>query len=89
MVLKTQELAGIDVAADGELSRFSVNHPETNGMIDYFVAPLDGVETQLSREEYCGISRTGGYVLPRQTGRCGTRPDLGKANWICQALGNL
>ena len=34
-VLKTQELAGIDVISDGELSRFDVNHPETNGMIDY------------------------------------------------------
>src|SRR4051812_5308483 len=51
VVLKTQELAGIDVVADGELSRFSVNHPETNGMIDYFVAPLEGVSTQLSRTE--------------------------------------
>lgn len=51
VVLKTQELAGIDVAVDGELSRFNVNHPETNGMIDYFVAPLEGVETQLSRKE--------------------------------------
>lgn len=51
VVLKTQELAGIDLAADGELSRFNVNHPETNGMIDYFVAPLDGVESQLRREE--------------------------------------
>ena len=34
VVLKTQELAGLDVIADGELSRFDVNHPETNGMID-------------------------------------------------------
>ena len=40
VVLKTQELAGIDVVADGELSRFDVGHPETNGMIDYFVRPL-------------------------------------------------
>src|SRR5712671_2987364 len=37
VVMKTQELAGIDVIADGELSRFDVNHPETNGMIDYFI----------------------------------------------------
>ena len=29
VVLKTQENAGIDVVADGELSRFDVNHPET------------------------------------------------------------
>lgn len=51
VVLKTQELAGIDVIADGELSRFNVNHPETNGMIDYFVAPMAGIETQLSYAE--------------------------------------
>lgn len=51
VVLKTQELAGIDVIADGELSRFDVNHPETNGMIDYFIAPLEGVRTTLTRTE--------------------------------------
>jgi 5-methyltetrahydropteroyltriglutamate--homocysteine methyltransferase len=51
VVMKTQELAGIDVIADGELSRFDINHPETNGMIEYFVNKLDGIETQLSRTE--------------------------------------
>jgi 5-methyltetrahydropteroyltriglutamate--homocysteine methyltransferase len=50
-VLKTQELAGIDVIADGELSRFNVSHPETNGMIDYFIAPMSGIDTTLTREE--------------------------------------
>jgi len=50
-VLKTQELAGIDVVADGELSRFNVSHPETNGMIDYFIGPMSGIDTTLSREE--------------------------------------
>src|SRR5947208_11850880 len=51
VVLKTQELAGIDVIADGELSRFDVNHPETNGMIEYFVGPLENIRTTLSRAE--------------------------------------
>lgn len=50
-VLKTQELAGIDVISDGELSRWDVNHPDTNGMIENFIAPLDGVRTTLSRRE--------------------------------------
>ena len=50
-VLKTQELAGIDVVADGELSRFNISHPETNGMIDYFIAPMSGIDTTLTREE--------------------------------------
>lgn len=44
-VICTQELAGIELVSDGELSRFDVSHPETNGMIDYFVQPLGGVRT--------------------------------------------
>lgn len=51
VVLKTQELAGIDVVADGELSRFDVNHPETNGMIEYFVRSMDGISARQSRAE--------------------------------------
>ena len=51
VVLATQEQAGIDVVCDGELYRFDVNHPETNGMIEYFVRPLDGVRTRMSFEE--------------------------------------
>src|SRR6266545_126659 len=51
VVLKTQELAGIDVVTDGELSRFDVSHPETNGMIDYFVRPLGGFDPKISRAE--------------------------------------
>jgi 5-methyltetrahydropteroyltriglutamate--homocysteine methyltransferase len=50
-VLKTQELCGIDVVADGELYRWDVNHAETNGMIDYFVKPLSGVRPELSLME--------------------------------------
>ncbi len=48
VVLKTQELAGIDVIADGELNRFDPSHPETNGMIDYFVSRMDGIRTRFS-----------------------------------------
>jgi len=51
VVFKTQELAGIDVVVDGELSRFDVNHPETNGMIEYFVLPMSGISATLSRAE--------------------------------------
>jgi len=50
-VLKTQELAGIDVVADGELYRWDVNHAETNGMIDYFVKPMSGVQSDLTLEQ--------------------------------------
>jgi 5-methyltetrahydropteroyltriglutamate--homocysteine methyltransferase len=51
VVFKTQEMAGIDVIADGELYRFDVNHPDTNGMIDYFVRPLAGVRNTPGRLE--------------------------------------
>src|SRR5437867_13384489 len=51
VVLKTQELAGIDLVADGELARFDINHPETNGMIDYFIGKMAGIDTQLTRLE--------------------------------------
>lgn len=50
-VIKTQELAGIDVVADGELYRWDINHAETNGMIDYFVRPLAGVQAELTLEQ--------------------------------------
>jgi 5-methyltetrahydropteroyltriglutamate--homocysteine methyltransferase len=48
VVLKTQELAGIDVVADGELNRFDPGHPETNGMIDYFVSKMEGIRARYS-----------------------------------------
>src|SRR5262245_35420129 len=59
VVLKTQELAGIDVVADGELSRFDIGHPDTNGMIDYFVRPLAGVRADLTRSELEEFRRQG------------------------------
>jgi 5-methyltetrahydropteroyltriglutamate--homocysteine methyltransferase len=51
VVLHTQERAGIDLVCDGELYRFDVNHPETNGMIDYFVRPLAGMRAAIGFRE--------------------------------------
>ena len=51
VVLQTQEQAGIDLVCDGELYRFDVNHPETNGMIEYFVRPMGGVRADLTSAE--------------------------------------
>jgi len=56
-VLKTQELAGIDVVADGELYRWDINHADTNGMIDYFVKPMTGIEPNLSAEQLAAWKR--------------------------------
>ncbi len=50
-VIKTQELAGIDVVADGELYRWDINHAETNGMIDYFLRPMEGISSDLTLEQ--------------------------------------
>lgn len=47
VVLHTQERAGLDLVCDGELYRFDVDHPETNGMIDYFIRPMDGIRTEI------------------------------------------
>src|SRR5215208_2523253 len=51
VVFAVQLQAGIDLPTDGELYRFDVNHPDTNGMIDYFVRPLAGVRSAVSRED--------------------------------------
>ena len=51
VVMKSQELAGIDVISDGELSRFDVSHPDTNGMIEYFIRPMSGIDAVHSVQE--------------------------------------
>ena len=51
VVIHTQEQAGIDLVCDGEFSRFDVNHPETNGMIEYFVRPMSGIRTAIRFDE--------------------------------------
>src|SRR5213592_1491455 len=51
VVIDTQEQAGIDLVCDGELYRFDVNHPETNGMIEYFVRPMSGVRNEITFDE--------------------------------------
>lgn len=63
VVLKTQELAGLDVLSDGELSRFDVNHPETNGMIESFVLPMAGVDRVATREEREAYGRNRGTAF--------------------------
>lgn len=66
VVLKTQELAGLDVISDGELSRFDPNHPETNGMIEYFISPMENIDTRLSRAELAHFRARKGMVFRSQ-----------------------
>ncbi|GIT05137.1 MAG: hypothetical protein CM1200mP29_05480 [Verrucomicrobiota bacterium] len=73
VVLKTQELAGIDLISDGELSRFDVSHPETNGMIDYFIRPMGGISTPLNAGGTDPVCRRAADGLSHATGRRGRR----------------
>ena len=47
VVFDVQRQAGIDLPTDGELYRFDVNHPDTNGMIDYFVRRLGAIRSDI------------------------------------------
>ena len=47
VVVHTQQRFGIDLPTDGELYRFDVNHPDTNGMIEYFISRLGGIDTRI------------------------------------------
>ena len=49
VVFDHQRRTGIDLPTDGELYRFDVNHPDTNGMIEYFVHKFGGVRRDVGR----------------------------------------
>ena len=51
-VLKIQELAGLDLVTDGELMRFDPSHPETNGMVDYFVSQMEGIRSHFALSDF-------------------------------------
>ena len=52
MVFALQRQLGIDMPVDGEFYRFDINHPDTNGMIEYFVRPMAGMRTRLGRTDH-------------------------------------
>src|SRR5210317_2547001 len=51
VIFDTQRQAGIDLPTDGELYRFDVNHPDTNGMIDYFTGKFSGATSKVGRSD--------------------------------------
>lgn len=51
VIFDTQRQAGIDLPTDGELYRFDVNHPDTNGMIDYFTGKFSGASSLVGRSD--------------------------------------
>jgi 5-methyltetrahydropteroyltriglutamate--homocysteine methyltransferase len=58
VVIATQEQAGIDLVCDGELYRFDLNHPETNGMIEYFTRPMSGIRSDIAFSEWLDYSKS-------------------------------
>jgi len=60
VVIDTQQQAGVDLVCDGELYRFDPNHPETNGMIEYFTRPMSGIRGDIGFSEWLQYSRGAG-----------------------------
>src|SRR4051812_50193826 len=86
VVIATQEKAGIDVVADGELYRFDLNHPETNGMIEYFVRPMSGVRSDIGFSEWLDYLKGAGVRFRTRPpgaggGKNGARPLHPKPGW--------
>src|ERR1700682_4303905 len=61
-----QRQAGIDLPTDGELYRFDTNHPDTNGMIDYFVRPLGGISGAVGASAWRRFSGTAAMGFRRK-----------------------
>ncbi len=59
VVFDTQRQAGIDLPTEGEVYRFDVNHPDTNGMIEYFLRPMSGIRSQVGRRDWEAFAKTG------------------------------
>lgn len=57
VIFDIQRQAGIDLPTEGEIYRFDANHPDTNGMIEYFLAPMAGVRTHLGRSDWESFAR--------------------------------
>ncbi|HWF08097.1 MAG TPA: cobalamin-independent methionine synthase II family protein [Bryobacteraceae bacterium] len=64
-VLKTQELAGLDLVTDGELTRFDPSNPAANGMVDYFVSRMSGIRNTFAPGDFdrFRMDRASGYRL--------------------------
>jgi 5-methyltetrahydropteroyltriglutamate--homocysteine methyltransferase len=66
VVFDIQRQAGIDLPTDGELYRFDINHPDTNGMIDYFVRPMAGMREHVGRSDHEEFARKGSMKFRRK-----------------------
>ena len=57
VVFDIQRQAGIDLPTEGEIYRFDPSHPDTNGMIEYFLWPMSGLRTRLGRTDWEAFAR--------------------------------
>lgn len=64
-VLEVQEQAGLDLVCDGEMYRFDPKHPETNGMIEFFIRSMDGIRMQLTAKEIADFRALPGMEFRR------------------------
>jgi 5-methyltetrahydropteroyltriglutamate--homocysteine methyltransferase len=66
VVFDIQRQAAIDLPTDGELYRFDVNHPDTNGMIEYFIRHMAGVRAQVGRGDHEAFARAAAMRFRRK-----------------------
>jgi 5-methyltetrahydropteroyltriglutamate--homocysteine methyltransferase len=66
VVFDIQRQARIDLPTDGEIYRFNINHPDTNGMIDYFVGPMAGLRERVGRSDHEEFARKGEMKFRRK-----------------------
>src|SRR5205823_74309 len=66
VVFATQRQARIDLPTDGELYRFDLNHPDTNGMIDYFIRPMSGIRAAVGRTDHEAFARQSSMKFRRK-----------------------
>ncbi len=86
VVLDLQRQAGIDLPTDGEVYRFDVSHPDTNGMIDFFVRPLAGIRSAVGWSDWEAFGAQSGMGFRRKPAGVVTGPiGEGALNLVSQA----
>lgn len=92
VVFDIQRQAAIDLPTDGELYRFDVNHPDTNGMIDYFIGSMAGIRTSVGRSELESFVKKDSMKFRRKPAGVVEAPiDEGSLNLLadCQAAASV
>ena len=66
VVIGLQRDAGIDLPTDGELYRYDISHPDTNGMIEYFISRIGGIDTRIGVSDAKDYSQKQEMSIRRQ-----------------------